>query len=378
MSYASIDALTAAAEKNPLAVQQAKENGQKVYGFYCLYSPVELALAAGGVTVGLCGTRGDPIPAAEKTLPRNLCPLIKSSFGFAVEDSCPYFKAADLVVADSTCDGKKKMFEQMAEMKPLHLMYLPHRQDLAGAAEFWEGEVLRLKKRIEDECGFELTEDKIEKAIELTNREAAALKGLMDLNKRKPAPISGMKMLEIIFKCGFFASKEQAVQMVEDIVAEVQAAPSASADKAEGPRVIISGVPMGMGSHKVCKLIEDAGGTVVAFENCTGYKKTMPVATDKAPIPALAEKYLATPCSIMSPNPGRINLLDEMIDGFAADAVVDLTWQACHTYNVEAEYIRKFVQQDKKLPYLHIETDYSDADAEQLRVRIEAFLEMVG
>ena len=376
MSYASIDALTTKAEKNPLAVQDAKDKGQKVYGFYCLYSPVELALAAGGVTVGLCGTRGDPIPAAEKTLPRNLCPLIKSSFGFAVEDSCPYFKASDLIVADSTCDGKKKMFEQMAEMKPLHLMYLPHRQDLDGATAFWEGEVVRLKKRIEDECGFELTEDKLKDTIALTNREAAALKGLMDLNQRKPAPISGMKMLEIVFKFGFFASKEEAVGLVEDIVAEVEAAPAST--HAEGPRVIISGVPMGMGSHKVVKLIEDAGGTVVAFENCTGYKKTMAVDTAKDPIPALAEKYLATPCSIMSPNPGRTALLDEMIDGFAADAVVDLTWQACHTYNVEAEHIRKFVQQKKDLPYLHIETDYSDADTEQLRVRIEAFLEMVG
>lgn len=376
MNYASIDNLTTRAEQNPLEVAGAKEKGQKVFGFYCLYSPVEIALAAGGITVGLCGTRNDPIPAAEKTLPRNLCPLIKSSFGFAVEDTCPYFKAADLIVADSTCDGKKKMFEQMAELKPLHLMYLPHNQELSVTAPFWEGEVVRFKERVEQECGIEITDDMLREAIQLTNREAAALKGLMDLNQQTPAPISGMKMLEIVFKSGFFASKQESVELLEAIVAEVGNAPLTKNE--QGPRVIISGVPMGLGSHKVCQLIEDAGGVVVAFENCTGYKKTMMVDTDKAPITALAEKYLATPCSIMSPNPGRIELLNTMINEFNADAVVDLTWQACHTYNVEAENIRKFVQKEKDMPYLHIETDYSDADTEQLRVRIEAFLEMIG
>ena len=376
MNYASIDKLTTRAEKNPLDIVGAKENGQKVFGFYCLYSPVEIALAAGGVAVTLCGTRNDPIPAAEKTLPRNLCPLIKSSFGFAIEDSCPYFKAADLIVADSTCDGKKKMFEQMAEIKPLHLMYLPHNQELDVTGPFWEGEVVRFKERVEQECGIEITDDMLREAIQLTNRESTALKGLMDLNQQSPAPISGMKMLEIVFKAGFFASKQESIEHLEAIIEEVSSAPKEEIK--QGPRVISSGVPMGLGSHKVCQLIEDAGGVVVAFENCTGYKKTMTVDTNKAPITALAEKYLATPCSIMSPNPGRIELLNTMITDFAADAVLDLTWQACHTYNVEAETIRKFVQGEKDMPYLHIETDYSDADTEQLRVRIEAFLEMIG
>ena len=38
-----------------------------------------------------------------------------------------------------------------------------------------------------------------------------------------------------------------------------------------------------------------------------------------------------------------------------------------HTYNVEAGMVRRFVQ-GKGLPYLQIETDYSEADAEQLKV----------
>ena len=102
----------------------------------------------------------------------------------------------------------------------------------------------------------------------------------------------------------------------------------------------------------------------------------MTIDEEKPPLRAIAEKYLATPCSVMSPNPGRYKLLAELIDGFSVDGVVDLTWQACHTYNVESYSIGKFVEEKYHLPFLHLETDYSESDTEQLRVRIEAFLEM--
>lgn len=375
MSFASVDRLTTAAEKNPLRVKEAKEQGRKIVGLYCLYSPAEIALAAGAAPMVLCGTRNDPIATAEETLPRNLCPLIKSSYGFAVQGTCPYFSASDIIVADTTCDGKKKMFEFMAEQKPLHLLYLPHGPHLPEARAFWAAEMRRLVERLEKEFGVAIDDAALSRAIALSNRERAALKAFMDLAKAQPAPLSGMKTLEVLFKAGFFVEKEEVIGLLEDIVAEVKAAGAGS--EKEGPRVLLTGVPVGMGSHKVVKLLEDAGARVVAFENCTGYKKAAPVATDKPPLEALAERYLATPCSIMSPNTARFDLLDELMREFKADAVVDLTWQACHTYNVEAGLVRRFVQ-GKGLPYLQIETDYSEADSEQLKVRIEAFLEMLG
>ena len=65
-------------------------------------------MAAGAVVVSLCSTSDETIEEAEKDLPRNLCPLIKSSYGFGKTDKCPYFYFSDLVVGETTCDGKKK------------------------------------------------------------------------------------------------------------------------------------------------------------------------------------------------------------------------------------------------------------------------------
>jgi len=79
----------------------------------------------------------------------------------------------------------------------------------------------------------------------------------------------------------------------------------------------------------------------------------------------------------MTPNEGRMALLEEMIREFQVDGDIDLTWQACHTYNIEAHTVEQLVKEKLGKPYLHLETDYSQSDVETLRVRINAFLEML-
>lgn len=366
-------------EQNIMDIEAHKQQGKSVVGYYCLYGPTELAVAADAIPLPLCGTRQDPIEAAEQTLPRNLCPLIKSSYGFAATGTCPFFKFSDMIVADTTCDGKKKMFEIMGKIKHVHVLQLPQQQNTDLFLDPWITELEQLRQVIGDQAGIPITDERLRAAISLLNRERAAKKALMDVAAVKPSPISGTRMLEILFKTGFFADKEKGIDLIHEITqaclqkAEKQESPFA----ADTPRILLTGVPVGLGSDKVVKILERSGANVVAFENCSGYKQTFQVDENKDPINALAEQYLAIPCSVMSPNPGREELLTRMVETFNVDGIVDLTWQACHTYNVEAFQIRELAEQTFNLPYLHLETDYSESDTEQLRVRIEAFLEMI-
>ena len=68
-------------------------------GKYHLQQNHNLIYAAGLIPVSLCATTEDSIKYAERDLPKNLCPLIKSSYGFAVSDTCPYFYFSDIVIA---------------------------------------------------------------------------------------------------------------------------------------------------------------------------------------------------------------------------------------------------------------------------------------
>ena len=115
---------------------------------YCAYFPTELAMAVGAIPVGLCSFSNETITAAERDLPKSMCPLVKSSYGFAISDRCPFFHFADLVIGETTCDGKKKMYELMAEFKPVHVMELPNSQSERGLA-FWKSEIIRTKEYLE-------------------------------------------------------------------------------------------------------------------------------------------------------------------------------------------------------------------------------------
>ena len=90
--------------------QEAKAKGKHIVGITCEYTPRELIMAADGVPVCLCGGSAETIAPAEEHLPANLCPLIKSTYGYSVTKSNPFLEMADLIVAETTCDGKKKMY----------------------------------------------------------------------------------------------------------------------------------------------------------------------------------------------------------------------------------------------------------------------------
>ncbi len=366
---------------NSVKIKEAHEAGKKVVGMYCVFSPQEIALAADAISVTLCGTTQEPIEHAEKELPRNLCPLIKSSYGFAITDKCPYFYLSDVLLAETTCDGKKKMYELMGKIKPMHIMNLPQTAEGEDSLEMWKNEMVKFKNFLEEKFELEITDEKLKDAIKLMNRERDAMKRLHKLNAHKPAPLTGMDMMLAQWLKGFNVDKEAGIELIERLIAETeeQIEKGIYAFDENAPRILLTGCPIGSGSEKVLKVLEESGASVVALENCTGYKGLdVFVDENKDPITALAEKYLSTPCSCMTNNNGRLDLIKRLADEYEVDGVVDLTWQACHTYNIESYMVRNFVKDELGLPFIQIETDYSDSDVGQIKVRVEAFLETMG
>ena len=142
---------------------------------------------------------------------------------------------------------------------------------------------------------------------------------------------------------------------------------------------MITGCPLGGVKEKILAKIEELGAIIVGYDSCSGIRTQMEMVDEdpsRDPIEAIAEKYLKPNCAVMSPKPGRLRDLNYLIDHYKADAVIECTLVACHTFNLESHTIGKYVMQ-KDLPYLHIESDYSQGDIGQFATRIEAFLELV-
>ncbi len=361
-----------------LEIKEYKDKNIPVVGMYCAYFPTELAMAVGAIPVGLCSYANETVPAAERDLPKSICPLVKSSYGFAVEDKCPFFHFADLVIGETTCDGKKKMYEMMSEFKPVYVMELPNSQSERGV-QFWREEIVRAKEYFEEFFHIVITDQMLRDAAHLNNRIRTALKGLCEVMKLDPAPVTGEDIQKMVQGSKYrfdFSSTPEVVNGVRDQILEEY---KQGRHLEKRPRILVTGCPIGGDSMKVIREIEKHGGVVVAIENCSGVRTLGTMVDENAEdiYEAIARKYLSTGCSIMTPNDHRIDLIGKIIDEYHVDGVVEMILTGCHSTGVESFYIRKFVNEEKHLPYLAVETDYSPADTAQISTRMAAFLEMI-
>lgn len=361
-----------------LGVKKVKESGTPVVGSYCTYFPQEVAMAAGAANVSLCSTSDETIPAAEQDLPKNLCPLIKSSYGFAKTDKCPFFYFSDVVVGETTCDGKKKMYEYMSELKDVFLMELPNSQK-DTALTLWKSEVVRLKEYLEKKFEVEITDEKLRDAAVLMNEIRTVTKEFYGVMKHDPAPIKGGDLFKVLYGSTFKFDKTVIPGEIRALTEKIEAEYAEGKMLEKMPRILITGCPIGGVTEKVIRAVEDNGGVVVAFENCSGAKSMDKLVDVDNPdiYQAIAERYLQIGCSVMSPNPNRFELMGSLIDEYQVDGVVEMTLSACHTYNLESRAIKKYVTEEKNIPYIAVETDYSMQDVGQLNTRIAAFIEML-
>ena len=364
-------------KKSFLAIKEVKDQGIPVVGSYCTYFPKEIAMAMGAATVSLCSTSDETIPDAEKELPKNLCPLIKSSYGFAKTDKCPFFYFSDVVVGETTCDGKKKMYEYMSEFKDVFVMELPNTQR-EEALRLWKGEVIRFKEYLEKKFDVTITEESIREACKTENEVRKALKKLYELMQYDPAPIMGYDLFKVLYGSTFKHDRALISAQVEGIAEKVQREYAEGKNVGKKPRILITGCPIGGATEKVIRAVEDNGGVVVAYENCGGAKSVDKMVDESAEdiYEAIARRYLNIGCSVMTPDKNRFELMDRLLEEYKVDGVVEMTLQACHTYNVESLAIRRHVN-GKGIPYIAVETDYSQADVGQLNTRMAAFIEML-
>ena len=361
-----------------MAVKEAKEKGIPVVGSYCTYFPKELPMAIGAAAVSLCSMSGETIEVAEQDLPKNLCPLIKASYGFAKTDKCPYFYFSDLIVGETTCDGKKKMYELMSQFKDVYVMQLPQSQDERGR-KFWRESCLELKRKLEEKFGTVITDEAVRQAVHTENGVRRALQRFYGVMKHDPAPITGLELFRVLYGSTFKLDRSSLADELNALTDKIEAEYAAGKRLDKKPRILITGCPMGGATEKVIEAIENNGGVVVTYENCSGAKAIeREVKEDTDDIyGAIADRYLGIGCSVMTPNNNRFKLLDEMIDEYKVDGVVEMVLQACHTYSVESKSVRSFVTHDKEIPYIYIETDYSKTDVGQLNTRLAAFVEML-
>lgn len=365
----------------PKELIEHQKKGGKVLGTFCVYVPDEIVFAAGAIATGLCGGSQFWVPGGEKVLPAGTCSLIKASVGARLDKTCPFFRIADMYVGETTCDGKKKAWEILGEDVEMHVMDLPQmkREKDIGA---WAKEIKLFLARVEKLTGNKVTAEKLGEAIALINRKREALARLYDFRKADNPPISGKDAL-LISQIAFYDDPARFTQMVNKLCDELdeRTANGVGVFEKETKRILLTGTPLAIPNWKLHHIIETSRGAVVAEEMCTGVRYfENPVdeneTTLDAQIEALARRYMKTNCACFTPNQGRIDDILRLVKEYKADGVVDVNLKFCTLYDTEGYKVERALK-EQGIPFLGIETDYSDQDEPQLLTRIGAFIEML-
>lgn len=365
----------------PAELVEHQKNGGKVFGTFCVYVPDEIVFAAKAIATGLCGGSQFWVPGGEKVLPSNTCPLIKASVGARLDRTCPFFRIADMYVGETTCDGKKKAWEILAEDVPVHVMDLPQmkrEKDIKA----WAEEIKDFKKVVEGVTGNEVTAESLGESIKLINDKRRALKRLYELRKNEKLPISGKDVL-LISQIAFYDDPTRFTQMTNKLCDELEkrVEEGVSVFPEGTKRILLTGTPLAIPNWKIHNIIETSGGAVVCEEMCTGARYfENPVdetQTDlDGQIDALANRYMGINCACFTPNRARIDDIIRYAKEYNVDGVIDVNLKFCSTYDVEGFLVERELKK-AGIPVLGIETDYTDSDAQQMRTRVSAFIEML-
>lgn len=366
----------------PAELVEARKNGQKVFGTFCVYVPDEVVIAANGIVTGLCGGSQFWVPDGEKVLPKSTCPLIKASIGARLGKTCPFFRLADMYVGETTCDGKKKAWEILGEDVPMHIMDIPQMKRPEDI-ERWAGEIKKFAKVVEDLTGNQITIETLNAAIKTVNEKRKAMARVYDARKAEKLPISGKDAL-LMSQIAFFDDPARCAQMCNKLADELEQRieDGVTVFPVGTKRIMLTGTPLAIPNWKLHHIVETSGAAVVCEEMCTGTRyfenlveedcKTL----DEAYM-ALAQRYMKTNCACFTPNTGRIDDLLRLAKEYKVDGVIDVNLKFCCLYDTEGYHVERAMKA-AGIPVLGIETDYTDTDAEQLKTRVQAFVEMLG
>lgn len=360
-----------------------KKAGGKVLGTFCIYVPDELALAAGVMPIALCGGNALSVPYAERVLPHDICPLIKSTMGMAFSKTCPYAPIKDMAVGETTCDAKKKTWEILAEKGVnIHIMELPQKKKELDK-KLWLDEVREFKNKMEELSGKKITAELLKNSIRLLNNKRKALAELNSFRQLEFPPISGLDVL-LVTQIALVDDPKRFVEKLDILNRELEerAKNGISPIQKGSKRIMVSGCPSVAGNWKLHHIIETSGAVVVCDESCTGTRYYEELVSEEASdldgqLDALSKRYMGISCSCFTPNTERMEKVVKLAESYKVNGVVQYVLQFCHTYNVEAVRVENALKKTG-VPSMKIETDYSEEDTGQLKTRIGAFIEMIN
>lgn len=353
-------------------IELCHNSGRKIAVSFCSHVPQEILEAA-----GFCCVR---LPVIEETLdaypgmlPKNVCPTVRSCCAICEDAS---LDDVDLILTESTCDGKKKMYELLTNQERLYYYQVVQGVERDYSKRLILSELRHLLKMLKERFGIEVTDEELRKACEKLNAERQSKTELLEIQRTCPPPVTGMRLYAEVEKNQAIFDREERIEANRKSRERLLAEAEEISKKKK--RILITGCPLGSVYRKIVHAAEENGGVVVCFENCEMMKSSLhhvDTGTEDI-IDALAECYLNSSCAIMEQNSLRFEQLENLTEEYQIDGVIDVSLTTCHPYSSEKYKVQRFLE-NLGIPCFALETIDNSSDVGQIETRIGAFIEML-
>lgn len=375
------DLLSMHLKNRPAELKKAQEDGTKIIGYFPgNYLPEEIIYASGAVPICLAqgGSPGSS-DAALSVVPDILCPFALSQIGERLLKKNPYYNMIDMVVAPITCQHLRKVAELWEYYGEIEIFKLgvPHHPDGNFELEYYTDRLRALKDRLQVFTGNKITNKSIRESIDLYNRMRGLLKKI-SLIRRAPGSLFSALDFVKLNHASFYADPVFMVDALASVYHKLIEKQQAA--RVDAPRLLLLGPNMGDGDYRVLELVEAAGGEVVIEELCEGIRYYWhTVENNGDPFESMAKAYLRdrVPCAFMRYSAKkRLDFILKLVTDFNVSGIIWYELLKCETYDAESYFFARQME-ERNIPMLILETEYAEGDASQLKLRIDAFIEIL-
>jgi benzoyl-CoA reductase/2-hydroxyglutaryl-CoA dehydratase subunit BcrC/BadD/HgdB len=341
-------------------------------GFFCPHVPEELVHASGAFPFRLMGT---PIKMShvQAHLPPNCCHLVKSSLESLLQGELDFLKG---IIFSHTCDTMQGLAEIWALQRRIPLQFnlmIPSHFDSELSRPYLKAELERFKNFLESNVG-KITPQNLKTSIQLFNRIRGKLQEVYSRRPKWHTEISGMDFARII-RAGYLIDRQRYLELLSELL---NGLPEKTEESENRVPVYLAGNMVHSDSY--FSLVEEAGATVVQDDLCSGTRflgLTVPEDTD--PIDGLTSRYFN---SFLCPTQHkgahvRIETLLREVQKSGAKGVIFLLYKYCETHFFDYPDSKQALE-SKGIPTLLLEVEDPSYSIGQLKIRVQAFVEMLS
>lgn len=360
MAKKLISEFTEARQLGFLHAKKIKDNGGLIAGCFCALAPRELLTAAGFTTVNICNTaKESELAAIADQIPLGICSAVKATYGLALADKCPYIHFSDILIGEDVCPGRLQAYQLFKKMKNVYIIQLPEGNDVDTKME---EELRKLASALTNRFNCRIDDQTLQQEIIKSNQQTRLLNKMVTICRENPPRLDGYSLAKILDGAEFIFNHQDKLQKLNAVIEQASAAPAITG----GKRLIIGGCGLNGLIDKVIKPIEEAGAHIVAFDNCRW--GLAPLIDENIaqtnPWQALARKYNHIRCPLRQ---NGFDTIAKLVADTNADALIQVGLDNC--------FACQFANNsDLQIPTLHITTDYSDNDKDEIKQKLVAFL----